>query len=212
MNGLIKITENEKGEQLVSARDLHKFLEAGSDVGTWFKNQAIKAMLEENEDFTQIVGESTGGRPSIDYALNISSAKEISMLNGGEKGKQARKYFIECEKIAKDMLEINPRIPKTYLESILELGEALKEKERLQLSNNVLEVKLDVLLDWVSILKIAKHNEVSEKEFSWRKLKKASKALGYEIKRAESPRFGYQNLYHVNCFKQCFPKFNYDIK
>jgi anti-repressor protein len=118
MNGLIKITEKD-GKQLVSARELHKFLEAGSDVGTWFKNQAVKAMLEENEDFTQIVGESTGGRPSIDYALNISSAKEISMLNGGEKGKQARKYFIECEKIAKDMLEINPKVPKTFRQALL---------------------------------------------------------------------------------------------
>ena len=55
-------------------------------------------MLINGEDFTQIYGESNGGRPSIDYAISLSAAKEIAMLNGGEKGKQARTYFIECER------------------------------------------------------------------------------------------------------------------
>ena len=44
-------------------------------------------MLVENEDFIAISQESTGGRPSVDYAISLSSAKEIAMLNGGERGK-----------------------------------------------------------------------------------------------------------------------------
>ena len=118
MSELIKITEQE-GKQVVSARDLHTFLEAGSNMNTWFKNQSDRAMLEEGMDFIQIFEQSTGGRPSIDYAINISAAKEIAMLNGGDKGKQARKYFIEMEKIAKDLQEINPKIPKTFREALL---------------------------------------------------------------------------------------------
>jgi anti-repressor protein len=118
MGDLIKITEKD-GKQLVSARELHKFLQAGSNVNTWFKNQVERAMLDEEIDFIQIYEESTGGRPSVDYALSISSAKEIAMLNGGDKGKQARKYFIQMEKIAKDLQEINPKVPTTFREALL---------------------------------------------------------------------------------------------
>ena len=63
---------------------------------TWFKNQVDRAMLEEETDFIQISEQtpkgSTGGRPSIDYALTLSSAKEISMLNGGEKGMSSKNF------------------------------------------------------------------------------------------------------------------------
>ena len=38
-----------------------------------------------------------GGRPSKDYFLSIETAKEISMLQRTEKGKEARRYFIECD-------------------------------------------------------------------------------------------------------------------
>lgn len=98
MQELIKVATNAEGKQVVSARDLHEFLGAGSNVNTWFKNQADRAMLEDGIDFIQIYEESRGGRPSTDYAISLSAAKEISMLNGGDKGKQARTYFLECER------------------------------------------------------------------------------------------------------------------
>jgi len=135
MNGLIKITTNEQGSSVVSARELHEYLEAGSDLSTWFKNQSKRAMLDEGIDFTQIYGESTGGRPSKDYALSLSAAKEISMLNGGEKGKQARKYFIECEQ------KLNSSAPRKL--SNLEILELAMQAERanieLQNLNNRLQ-------------------------------------------------------------------------
>jgi anti-repressor protein len=40
-----------------------------------------------------------------DYALTIDTAKEISMLQRTEKGKQAR-YFIECENKPRTHLEV----------------------------------------------------------------------------------------------------------
>lgn len=45
-----------------------------------------------------------GGRPSKDYFLSIDAAKEISMLQRTEKGKEARKYFIECERQLKEQV------------------------------------------------------------------------------------------------------------
>jgi len=130
---LMKISKNEKGENVVSARELHFFLNAGSDSSTWFKNQVKRAMLEEGTDFTQIFGESNGGRPSIDYAISINSAKEISMINGGEKGKQARKYFIECEK----QLKANS-IPQTLSQA---LYLAAKQAETIEIQQKQLELQ-----------------------------------------------------------------------
>jgi len=35
--------------------------------------------------------------------------------------------------------------------------------------------------------------------------------MGVAVKKAASPRFGYQNLYHVSAFKACYPQFRYDF-
>jgi anti-repressor protein len=104
-NELIKITEHD-GEQVVSARELYEFLEVKRDFTNWCK-QMFEYGFEEQKDFTPIMAKSTGGRPSVDYALCLDMAKEISMLQRTDKGKQARQYFIQCEKAA---LAITSRI------------------------------------------------------------------------------------------------------
>ena len=127
MEAIIKITQSEGGKQVVSARELHQFLGAGSNMNTWFKNQVDRAMLDETTDFIQISEQSTGGRPSTDYAITISAAKEISMLNGGEKGKKARLYFIECEKKAQSLA---PRTLKEALILALEQQEKIEQQQK----------------------------------------------------------------------------------
>lgn len=141
MNELIKIKTNEAGQQVVSARDLHSFLEAGSNSNTWFVNQAERCMLIYKEDFIQISEQSTGGRPSIDYVVTISGAKEISMMNGGEKGKAARLYFLECEKIAKN--ELTHKLPTTYLDALKELVAKEEQVLLLQEKNEKLQYRSD---------------------------------------------------------------------
>ncbi|MGL6098516.1 MAG: antA/AntB antirepressor family protein, partial [Fusobacteriaceae bacterium] len=98
---LIKINKNEKGEQIVSARDLHEFLEVKKDFSDWIKTYVNEDDygFELNIDYTTFKGNSTKSvpRPRIEYILTTQMAKELCMLSKVEKGKQARKYFIECE-------------------------------------------------------------------------------------------------------------------
>jgi phage anti-repressor protein len=216
---LIKIVENEDGDSTVSARDLYIFLEVKKDFTSWCKHMFTYGFVE-NTDYCLLprFGEQSGrgGHNKIDYALTINTAKEIAMVQRTDRGKEARQYFIECERQL--LLKSTPALPQTYSEALRQLADKTDMLEladvkigHLQLKTNTLEVKLDLLLDWVSIIKVAQHNKVKEKVFNWRALKKECNALGYEVKRAESPRFGYQNLYHINSFKNIYPEFNYDL-
>jgi hypothetical protein len=104
------------------------------------------------------------------------------------------------------------QVPTTYIEALEKLIETEKEKQFLLTKTENLETVLDNLLEWVSIIKVARFNKVSENQFNWRLLKAKSHELGYVVKKAESPRFGFQNLYHVDCFKAVYPQFNYNLK
>ena len=100
MNELIPISEH-NGQKAVSARLLHEFLESKQDFSNWIQNRIKKYGLVENQDFSsfnKIIERETGATIRIEYALTIDAAKELSMVEGNEKGKQARRYFIECEK------------------------------------------------------------------------------------------------------------------
>lgn len=102
MKDLIKIVTNDKGQQLVSARELYEFLEATERFSSWFERYC-KYGFEENIDYTGCKVFNALARQELqDYAMTIEMAKEFSMLQRTEKGKQARKYFIECERIAKN--------------------------------------------------------------------------------------------------------------
>ena len=92
--------------QLVDARTLHAFLEVRKDFSTWLKNRIKQYNFQENEDYIRVEpplpqmgdGENKGFQP-IDYHLTLGMAKELSMVERNEKGKEARRYFIECERI-----------------------------------------------------------------------------------------------------------------
>ena len=73
--------------------------------------QTLKSNFEEGEDFlTKRVKSSTGGRPSELILLTVDCFKSLGMMAGTSQGKSIRKYFLECEKVAKTKLE-----PKTAI-------------------------------------------------------------------------------------------------
>ena len=62
----------------------------------------LKSYFEDGVDFSASNRKSlTGGRPSHSYRLTLNCFKELGMLAKTSQGKQIRKYFLECEKIAK---------------------------------------------------------------------------------------------------------------
>ena len=102
MKELIKITE-QNGKKAVSARELHAFLESNRQFGNWIQERIEKYGFVKNQDyevFNNFVKNPSGGRPLTEYALSMNMAKELSMVEGNAKGKQARRYFIDCEQKA----------------------------------------------------------------------------------------------------------------
>lgn len=91
---------NNEPTLLCNARDLHTFLDVGKDFSTWIKGRVTEYGFVENQDYIAIpqkrgIGH---GRGKIDYHLTLDTAKETAMVERNEKGRQIRRYFIECEK------------------------------------------------------------------------------------------------------------------
>ena len=112
---LIKTQVNDENEIIVSGRELHEFLGVNTPYKKWF-DRMTEYGFEENQDFItmdKIVYRQDGSQmpqKQFDHALKLDMAKEISMIQRNEKGKQARQYFIETEKRYKQVQQA-PAIP-----------------------------------------------------------------------------------------------------
>lgn len=100
---LIKVTINEQGQKLVSARDL--YLGLGLDKSNWRrwygKNIQQNEFFKENVDWVGFVT-MTNGNEVQDFAISLDFAKHIAMMTRTEKSHQYRNYFIECEKVVQN--------------------------------------------------------------------------------------------------------------
>ena len=107
MNELIQVAERQIGDvaiQTVNARDLHAFLEVGKVFAAWIQERIEQYGFIEHHDFVVFSDSGNnpkGGRPAKEYAISLDMAKELAMVERNNKGKQARQYFIECERRAK---------------------------------------------------------------------------------------------------------------
>lgn len=96
--------------QTVSARDLHTFLEVGKQFGNWIADRIQQYGFQQGSDFevfTETGKNLLGGRPAKEYALTLDMAKELAMVERNARGKQARQYFIECERRAKAVATVH---------------------------------------------------------------------------------------------------------
>lgn len=125
------VTEGAIGDsvvQTVNARDLHAFLGVGRDFSNWVKDRIAAYAFNEHSDFEifedlsspNLVSAKSRAQTTKEYALTLDMAKELAMVERNEKGKQVRRYFIECERKAKDAARAKAEID--FSDPIILLG------------------------------------------------------------------------------------------
>lgn len=108
MANIIKISNNKISDfevKTVNARELHNFLEVKSRFNDWINNRIRDFGFVENQDFVTVTKNLVSGGIQKEIYLSIDMAKELSMVERNEKGRQARQYFIEMEKVAKKQIK-----------------------------------------------------------------------------------------------------------
>lgn len=129
-NPLIPLTSTDEGVQAVMGRNLHEFLGIGRDYTNWFKQMAEYG-FEQGVDYLAKNGEvqdSLGrSRQRHDHVISLDMAKEISMIQRTEKGKQARQYFLECERRAKESPALSGK--QLMAAALLEAQSTMRELE-----------------------------------------------------------------------------------
>ncbi|MGG3943400.1 phage antirepressor KilAC domain-containing protein [Peribacillus psychrosaccharolyticus] len=165
MNELICTNQNDKGDIIVSARELHEFLKVKEKYTQW-----IERMLEYgfsvNVDYILISEKVRSEKRArtyeqTDHHIKLDMAKEISMIQRSEKGKQARQYFLQLEKMWNS--------PEMVMKRALEYAD-----------KKVAELKERIALDKPKVL-FAEAVEVSQSSILIGELSKLLKQNGIEI-------------------------------
>lgn len=141
MNNIIKIEVNENQEQLVAGRELHTFLEIGTQYSKWFERMRDYGFVE-NTDYVAISQKRLTAQGNetefIDHAIKLEMAKEIAMIQRSEKGKQARQYFIKVEKKFKQQT-LNTQALSPQLQLLINI-----ELEQKQIKQDVADNKKEI--------------------------------------------------------------------
>jgi len=110
--------------QTVNARELHEFLKVGKFFANWIKDRIRQYDFHEGQDFIRLPISASDHK--IDYHISISMAKELAMVERNEKEKEARRYFIECERRLKESNAVF--MSKDDHRRIMERQDTLEEK------------------------------------------------------------------------------------
>lgn len=210
MQELIKISQDAQGNKVVSARELYVFLSVKTDFSDWCKRM-FEYGFTENKDYAILLknGENKISKSNpIDYALTLDTAKEIAMIQRNEKGKQAREYFIACEKALKETK------PLTTLETLELQVKLLKEQEvrmnGFETKLNLIEAKTTTRPSYFTIAGYATLHGISVNIKMASSLgiqaTKLCKQKGLEIDSTNDPRFGKVNMYPEVVLKELFEK------
>ncbi len=91
---------NNQSTQLINARDLHAFLGVGKHFASWITDRIKYYGFVSSTDYIVVSQkrEIGKGRGKTEYHLTLDMGKELAMVERNEKGRQARRYFIDCEK------------------------------------------------------------------------------------------------------------------
>ena len=146
MDSLIQITKNTiNGAEInsVNAREIYDYLGlAKGQFSRWIKTAIEKYDFIQNEDFLSIDTDVEGVK---DYIVTLDMAKELCMVSNTEKGKEARKYFIEFEKQGKTLINHQSqeiRLLQGMLNTISKMDNRVTELEQTRRLENWQELAL----------------------------------------------------------------------
>lgn len=140
MTELIRIEPSRIGGETIqtcNARDLHAFLKVKARFNDWIRNRVEDFGFQENQDFITLTRLLVSGGKRKDYYLSLDMAKELAMVERNAKGKEARLYFIDCERIAKSKTAV-PALP-SYPEALRQLTDAIDRNGVLESQKLALE-------------------------------------------------------------------------
>ncbi|HED7990710.1 TPA: antA/AntB antirepressor family protein [Campylobacter coli] len=119
---------------------LFYFLEIDTKFADWIKNRISHYDFIENQDYIiELV--YTKGRPRKEYYVTLDMAKELCMVENNEKGRQARRYFIECEKRLKNLEQ--EKMQKLAFHQSLGYKSQLKQQKQ-KYENEIKALKYDL--------------------------------------------------------------------
>lgn len=117
MKELVAISKSVIGDgevNSVNARELHTFLESKQQFADWIKSKVIdNAFFKKEFDWIELdlslrnSMKQKGGQNRKDYALTLDTAKKVSMAEQTAKGEEVRTYFIQCEKMLKEVVQLD---------------------------------------------------------------------------------------------------------
>ena len=91
MKELVKISETQIGNDVINsvdARELYEFLGSKQDFSTWMKNRIDQYGFIQDIDFIQFHHfVESNSKARIEYTLSLDMAKEFSMVEKTDKGK-----------------------------------------------------------------------------------------------------------------------------
>ena len=120
------IQQNTALQQAVSARELYEFLAPTERFASWFDRQ-LQYGFVDGQDYVGCEVFNTLARQTLqDFFLSVDMAKEISMIQRSDKGKQARQYFIECERKASQPAH---QLPQSFAEALQLAANQAKQLE-----------------------------------------------------------------------------------
>lgn len=113
---------NQTTEMLCNARELHKFLGVQTRFNDWIKNRIKEYGFVKNQDYVLVTenlvtknenfatknlvaknGRGGNRKPITQYHITLDMAKELAMVEKNAKGREIRRYFIDCEKKANSL-------------------------------------------------------------------------------------------------------------
>lgn len=142
MGALVPVTDRDIPEigtvPTVNAREMHVYLEVKTPFDKWIERRIQVYGFVEGIDF--VTEKSFGqkclkplvGRPPEEYYITLDMGKELGMVERTAKGRQVRRYFLECERRYRDAVKrLSPA------ELLLHHATMLVDLERRQTRNEI---------------------------------------------------------------------------